>query len=349
LRAAVWAGPEELTIEEVPDPACPPDGALVRVAACGVSGGDSRLFFEGGDGIVGPWTFGHEVAGELVAVGDRVTPDRFALQPGARVNLISTLTCGHCAWCRRGMEHVCANGMRFGRQVQGGFAELVALPAMALRNVFEIPDGLPYEQATFADPLSDVICGHKDLAIGYGDAVVVIGGGPVGAAHAALARAQGARVALHESSPARIELCRAVLGDERVDYVDVSAREPIGAVLESTDGEGADVVIVATAAVRAQQDAIRMAARRGRVLYFSDLPPGVEEIAFPLNFQYEREIAVLGSYASRYDDQIGALRMLAANEGNVRDVISDVVDLAELPQACARIRDGDVLKIVVRP
>jgi L-iditol 2-dehydrogenase len=349
MRAAVWAGPEDLTVQEVPDAVCPDDGALVRVDACGVSGGDVRLYYQGGDGIRPPWTFGHEISGELVKVGPQARGAGFRLALGERVHVISTLTCGRCELCRQGLEHVCPNGLRMGRQVRGGFAELVALPAMALRNVFAIPAGLSPEHATFADPLSDVICGHKDLTITLGHSVVVIGGGPVGVAHAALARGQGARVQLHEVSSGRLDLCRAVLGEDGVDYVDVSGADPIDSVLAATDGRGADRVIVATAAVRAQEDAIRMAAPRGRVLYFSDLPPGVETIAFPLNVQYEREIAVLGSYASRYADQVRALEMLSRDDAGIRAVVSDVVTLEELPRAFARVRSGEVLKIVARP
>ena len=85
----------------------------------------------------------------------------------------------------------------------GAYADRVAIPNIALKNLFRIPDGLSPAHATFADPLSDVICGHKDIAIGLDDAVVVIGAGPVGTAHAALARLQGAgQVLLLERPPA---------------------------------------------------------------------------------------------------------------------------------------------------
>lgn len=349
MLAAVWMGPGQLAIEQAPDPECSSGGVVIRVDACGVSGGDVRLFFEGGDGVVPPWTFGHEITGELVEVSPQAVAAGFALQPGTSVAAISTLTCGRCIHCRQGLEHVCQHGVRVGRQLKGGFAELVALPEMALRNIFAIPSGLDPVAATFADPLSDVICGHKDLDIGFAQTVVVIGGGPVGTAHAALARAQGASVRLHEALETRLRLCREVLGDEQITYVPVASEDPVESVLAATGGLGADRVIVATAAVSAQEQGVAMAAPRGRVLFFSDLPPGVEHIRFPVNHQYAREIAVLGSYGSRYADQIGALEMLARNTGNVRAVVSDVVGLAELPEACRRIRAGEVLKVVVRP
>ena len=94
--------------------------------------------------------------------------------------------------CRSGHENLCLHGELMGFDHPGAYAEHVAIPSIALKNLFRIPDGLSPAHATFADPLSDVICGHKDLAITLDDVVAVIGAGPVGTAHAALARLQGA-------------------------------------------------------------------------------------------------------------------------------------------------------------
>ena len=119
--------------------------------------------------------------------------------------------------CLGGHEHLCVLGELMGFNYQGAYAELVAIPEIALKNLFRIPDGLSPAHATFADPLSDVICGHKDIAIGLDDTVVVIGAGPVGAAHAALARLQGAgQVLLCERSANRLELAEAILGQDRL-------------------------------------------------------------------------------------------------------------------------------------
>ena len=108
------------------------------------------------------------------------------------MHCISTLYCGHCRLCRSGNEHLCLNGELMGFDYPGAYAELVAIPAIAMKNLFRVPEGLSDVHSTFADPLSDAICGHKDLAVGLDDTVAVIGAGPVGTAHCALARPQGA-------------------------------------------------------------------------------------------------------------------------------------------------------------
>ena len=123
-----------------------------------------------------------------------------------------------------------------GFDYQGAYAQLVAIPEIALKNLFAIPEGLSDEVATFADPLSDAICGHKDIAVGLDDVVVVVGAGPVGTAHAAISRLEGARqVLLLEASGDRLELAREILGDERIAYVDVSSADGTEAVRSATD------------------------------------------------------------------------------------------------------------------
>ncbi|HEY3764569.1 MAG TPA: alcohol dehydrogenase catalytic domain-containing protein [Gaiellales bacterium] len=352
VRAAIWDGPGTMSLGSVPDARCPEDGALVRVTACGICGTDVRTFYNGDRRISPPWVLGHEISGELVQIGPRAADEvgAIGLSAGDLVHCISTLWCGRCRLCRSGNEHLCGNGGLMGFDYQGAYAELVAIPQVALKNLFRIPEGLSDVHATFADPLSDAICGHKDIAVGLDDSVVVIGAGPVGTAHAAIARLEGAgRVLLVETAASRLELAHAILGDERMGYVDASDADGIAAVRAATDDIGADVVIVACSSDKAQEQAMEMAAPRGRVLFFGGLPKGTTHINFPSNVLHYREVQVHGSYASRHRDQVHALDMLAADIGGIRRVVSDVVELDAAPAAFGRIRAGEVLKVVVTP
>ena len=352
MRAAIWNGPGSMEIGTAPDPVCPEDGVLLQVLACGVCGTDVRSFYNGDRRIEAPWVLGHEISGEVVEIGPRAEAEVSAsgISLGDAVHCISTLWCGRCRLCRGGAENLCLNGELMGFDHPGAYADRVAIPNIALKNLFRIPDGLSPAHATFADPLSDVICGHKDIAIGLDDTVVVIGAGPVGTAHAALARLQGAgQVLLLERATPRLELARAIVGDERIAYIDTEDRDGNAAVMSATDGFGADVVIVACSSDVAQQDAMEMAAPRGRVMFFGGLPKGTSHIAFPSNVLHYKEVQVHGSYASRHRDQVAALDMLAADVGGIRSVVSDIIGLDETPDAFPRIRAGEALKVVVTP
>jgi L-iditol 2-dehydrogenase len=341
-----------MSVADVPDATCPPDGVLLRVTACGICGTDVRTFFNGDRRITPPWVLGHEISGELLEIGPRAAEEvaESGIARGDHVHCISTLWCGRCRLCRGGNEHLCVRGELMGFDHQGAYTELVTIPQIALKNLFKVPAGLSDEIATFADPLSDAICGHKDIAIGLDDTVAVIGAGPVGTAHAAIARLEGAgQVLLLESAANRLSLAHRILGDERMSYVDVSATDGTAAVRTATDEIGADVVIVACSNGAAQEQAMEMAAPRGRVLFFGGLPKGTTHISFPSNVLHYQEVQVHGSYASRHRDQVHALDMLADDIGGLRGVISDVVDLDGAAEAFQRIRAGEVLKIVVAP
>jgi L-iditol 2-dehydrogenase len=179
---------------------------------------------------------------------------------------------------------------------------------------------------------------------------VVVGAGPVGTAHAALARLQGAgQVLLLERTSQRLELAREILGVERLSYVDTDSEDGTAAVMRATEGFGADVVIVACSSDAAQEQAMEMAAPRGRVMFFGGLPKGTTSINFPSNVLHYREVQVHGSYASRHRDQVRALDMLANDAGGIRAVVSDIISLDDTPAAFERIRSGDALKLVVAP
>jgi L-iditol 2-dehydrogenase len=330
-----------MSVGTAPDPVCAEDGVLLHVLACGVCGTDVRSFYNGDRRIEPPWVLGHEISGEVVEIGPRAEAEmaESGIGLGDAVHCISTLWCGRCRMCRGGAENLCLNGELMGFDHPGAYADRVAIPNIALKNLFRIPDGLSPAHATFADPLSDVICGHKDIAIGLDDVVVVIGAGPVGTAHAALARLQGAGlVMMLERTARRLELAREILGDDRVSYSDT----------EGEDGAAA-VVIVACSSDAAQEEAMGMAAPRGRVLYFGGLPKGTTHVRFPSNVLHYKEVQVHGSYASRHRDQVRALDMLATDAGGIRAVVSDIIGLDETPDAFPRIRAGEALKVVVAP
>jgi L-iditol 2-dehydrogenase len=341
-----------MEIGTAPDALCPEDGVLLQVLACGVCGTDVRSFYNGDRRIEAPWVLGHEISGEVLEIGPRAEEEvaEGGIEVGDAVHCISTLWCGRCRLCRSGAENLCLHGELMGFDHPGAYADRVAIPNIALKNLFRIPDGLSPAHATFADPLSDVICGHKDIAIGLDDVVVVIGAGPVGTAHAALARLQGAgQVLMLERAARRLELAHAILGDERISYVDTDDADGVAAVSRATDGFGADVVIVACSSDVAQQEAMEMAAPRGRVLFFGGLPKGTTHIQFPSNVLHYKEVQVHGSYASRHRDQVAALDMLASDAGGIRSVVSDIIGLDETPDAFPRIRAGEALKVVVAP
>ena len=191
MRAAVFQGLEKMVVQQVPDPALPDDESLIlKVHTCAVCGSDIRIFHHGNPRVKPPQIIGHEVAGEVVAVGSKVT--RFKV--GDRLATGADVPCGECEWCRNGLANNCATNYAIGYQFPGGFAEYMPLNGLTLRYgaVHHIPQGLSYEVASLAEPMGCCINGLELCNIKLGDTIVVIGAGPAGCMLMQLARSFGA-------------------------------------------------------------------------------------------------------------------------------------------------------------
>src|SRR5207249_3631169 len=142
--------------------------------------------------------------------------------------------------------------------------------------------------------LACVLNGQELARVGPGDDVVVVGAGPIGCLHARLARSRGARrVFLADLNRARLDLAASFVAPDAV--IDGSEMDSVDAVLKLTDGRGADVVITAAASGAAQQDAVLMAARSGRISLFGGLPKDAPTITLDSNLVHYRELTLVGA------------------------------------------------------
>jgi L-iditol 2-dehydrogenase len=254
MRAAVFHGPGDLRVGDLPRPRISDSELLLEVGACALCGSDVRTFRHGARNIDKPVILGHELSGTIVEIGHGVSGYR----TGQRVAVAPAIPCGDCDFCRRGVQTMCERLRSIGYEFDGGLAEFMAVPASAVRAgcVNLIPDAVPFAEAAIAEPLACVINAQELLNVGQGDTVVVLGAGPVGCLHAGLARLRGASVVLLvDMRPERLQRAHAFNVDLRIDasHEDVRAR-----VLDATEGRGASVVIVAAPSHRAQEQAITL-------------------------------------------------------------------------------------------
>jgi L-iditol 2-dehydrogenase len=262
---------------------------------------------------------GHEVAGEVVEVGEGA--DGWSL--GDRVQGIAAIPDGTCHECRHGWQTVCPNQERIGYQHDGGFAELLRFQARVLASMAStaFPSGLSFAEASLAEPLSCVINGQEQAQVGEGQAVVVVGAGTIGCLHVRLARARGAaRVLLIELSRRRLALAAGLVAPD--EAIGAGATDTVEAVRPLTGGRGADVVIVAAASGQAQGDALRRAARRGTVRFFGGLPKDNPTIASDANIVHHREVGIVGANGSSPDHYRQALHLIASGAVPVADLIT---------------------------
>jgi threonine dehydrogenase-like Zn-dependent dehydrogenase len=272
MLAAVYHGPHDIRLEEVPLPQPGPGEAVMRVRAASICATDLRIFNHGHfkipEGAV--CILGHEVAGEIVAVGEQVT----YLTPGMRVAVVPNVGCGVCWECVRGNNNLCPDYDAFGITLDGGFAEymLITVPAMQQGNMVEIPDNLSFEEAALNEPLSCCYNAQQACRLAPGETMVIMGAGPMGLMNLLLARYSGAgQVIVSEVQENRAHQA-AEFGADLV--VDPNKRDLKEAVLKATGGRGAGVIIVAVGSAALQGQAVELAARRGRVNFFAGLAAG---------------------------------------------------------------------------
>ena len=270
MKAALFYGGPDIRVETAPDPVPGPGEVLVRVRAAGVCGSDLHRYRRKDDHQTEPSMTGHELAGDIAAVG----PGVMGLAVGQRVGVEPRhlVSCGHCRWCLRGDTELCPEvGMEDGRHVQStGFAEYSLEPA---ENCYPLPDMLPYDTAAILDVYAVAVHALHRVPVGPMDTVVVFGAGAVGLAVVQVARTLGAgRVIAVDTWDAPLAAARQ-LGCDAV--INSTEADVVAAVRDLTGGQGADVVFEAVGGraptFAAALDVVARGGRVGVIGMFSDV------------------------------------------------------------------------------
>jgi L-iditol 2-dehydrogenase len=344
MRVVRFHAPRDVRVEDAPEPSAGPGDLVIRVRNCSMCGTDAKIWRSGHPNLRPPRVLGHEVAGEVVEVGAGAR----GWSVGDRVQVIAAIPDGSCHACRRGRMTVCPGQETIGYQYDGGFAERMRVPAkvLAVDGVNRVPQGLSFAEASVAEPLACVINGQEQARVGHGDTVVVVGAGPIGCLHVRLARARGAgRVFLTELNPRRLELAAGLVAPDEV--IAAEAADTVAAVGKLTDGRGADVVIVAAASGRAQEDALRMAARGGTVSFFGGLPRDRPTITVDANIVHYREVGIVGANGSSPAHNRRALELIASGAVPVADLITHRLPLERAIEGIHTVTRGEAIKVTV--
>lgn len=339
MRAVVYAAPKRFSVREVPDPVIGPGDALVRPTLSGVCGTDLHIH-DGGFFAAFPLTPGHEITGEVVAVGEEVED----IRPGQRVVVDNATPCGYCVPCGRGEPLFCVNFTSLGVNAPGGFAELVRTPAA---KVFDAED-LDPEVAVLAEPLACAVHGMDVLDLRTGSDVLLLGSGTTGLLLAQLLLHGGAgRLTVAAPTAFKLELARQY-GVDRV--VQISRGEPevtIRRLAELAPG-GYDVAIDATGAVGLVEGLPSLVREGGTVLVYG-MCGEEQRVSWSPYDIFRRELTVKGSFAqvNCFERSLGMLR-----SGRIRShgLLTHRFALEDYGRALDAVRsDPTCLKAVVAP
>lgn len=338
-------------LKEVNVPAVPHGGLVIRVSANTICGSDLKTWrgqhvkLSGASlkSIPLPRIMGHEIAGVVTAVGSEVS----GYQVGDTVSVACVIPCGRCRPCRRGWLVMCDEVTIFGWDWDGGFAEYMAVPAHAVQvgAVNHVAAAISPLGAAVAEPLSCAVNAQERAVVGPGDTVVVIGAGTIGCLNVELARLRGAdQVVVVQRSRARLEKARIAGADHYMSPLD---EDPVERVIEITDGVGADVVLVCASSARAQQEAVKMAAKRGRVCLFAGLARDAETLPVDTNLVHYRELSVYGAHGSSPAQHRLAARMISEGRIDTAKYVEEVFPLVEIHGAIEAAKAGRSFKVAV--
>ncbi len=347
MLAAVLYDQEDLRIEQIPDPEIGDGEVLLRSRAVSICGTDMRIYRFGHRRLEpgAHRVLGHELAGEVVRVG----PGADGPAEGTRVAVAPNFGCGGCRMCQRGWYHLCPDYGAIGLTVDGGLAEFVRVPAVAVQQgcLLEMPEGLSFAQAAVNEPFACVYNGYERCQTRPGDVVVIVGAGPIGIMHIQMSRLAGAsKIIIADLVAARLELAGRLGADETVD---TTACDLVEAVMDLTDGAGADVVITACPAPDVQPQALELAADHARINFFGGLPQGAEKVTLDSNLIHYKELTVTGSHGCCTWHCRKALELQGSGAVDLRPLITNVFELAKADEAMAAALAGVGLKTVVHP
>jgi L-iditol 2-dehydrogenase len=344
MIAAVLYGSEDLRIEQMDVPSVAPDEVLLRVRLALTDGTDLKVWKRGYHAkmIQPPAVFGHEVVGNIAALGKRVDP-RWRI--GMRVITANSAPCLRCYHCRRGQENLC-DDLLFNN---GAYAEYMRIPGrIVMENMLEVPHSVDDQSAALVEPLACVLRGIHEMEVRTGDTTAVIGCGPIGLNFVRMLSRRGVRVIALARRAAPLEVARR-LG--AVATINVTETGDVAKVVKALteDERGPDSVVEAAGNPATWKQALAMVRRGGVVNFFSGLPTGTHVEIEPAAIHYS-EIKIISPFHHTPRFIREALEAIRRGDISAHDFVTEEIRLVDLPKAFERmkLRSGEI-KLAVRP
>lgn len=342
VKAGVLKNINEISYMTVADPDLGPGDMLLKVKVATVCGTDIRILRgQKTAGVRYPSILGHEFSGVVAHNGGHAD-----FTSGQAVCVCPQFACGHCGYCLRGAENLCANLVAMGYERDGAFAEYVSIPARAVRagHVIPMPAGVTFETAALAEPLACVMNGQELVGVKAGDVVVVLGAGPIGILHVKLARLAGARCII-VSEPSELRR-RAALAEGADLALDPANSDLLDQTRRATDGQGADVAILAVGLPALVPVATHLVRKRGRVSLFAGFAKG-ETSVIDVNAIHYNELMVTGAFGLTRLQFARALALIASGRLALGSLLTHRFGLSEIELALHTAEQGNAIKVAI--
>ncbi len=336
----VAPGVGNIELRDIDEPFPEAGQVKIRVHTAGICGTDLHIYKDEFRSVP-PVVLGHEIAGEVVAVGDGVD----ARTIGTRVTTETYFyTCGTCRYCRSGNVNLCLRRRSIGSAVNGGFTNYVIVPQ---KNVHLLPDNLDLVAGALTEPLACVVHGVLTTpTVAPGDVAVIAGPGAIGLLTLQVVKAAGATVIMlgTDADAPRLALARELGADMTLNV----QRDDVKAAVEevTVEGMGADVVYECSGAGAAAAQLLELVRRRGRYVQIGLFG---KSIAWDLDQICFREVTVTGSNASIPSAWTRAIQLLGSGQVKTAPLITNIYPVTEWQTAFDAFEAKQGIKMVLQP
>lgn len=347
MKAVVLHGPgnypNNYEVMEIERPVCGDSEILLKMKAAALCGTDKRIFTGAKTKGVRPDSVvGHEICGRIEAVGKNVR----GYAVGEKVAIANVIPCGYCSACLSGRENACMNRKAIGYEFDGGFQEYLVIPEICIEagNVVKLPEEVSYAAGALIEPLACCIRGLRNTGTSFNDTVLIIGAGPIGLMHLQLSLIVGAKeVFVSEPDPEKRALAMK-LGAKRA--VDARNEDLYGIIMEATNGEGVDRIVMAIGVNALVDSTFKLAKRGGTVCLFAGFPTGKMSEFDPSVIHYN-ELNITGSTAYKRIDYLQSADMVRTGKIDLDAIVSKNFKLDDFREALELHMAGTALKIVI--
>jgi 2-desacetyl-2-hydroxyethyl bacteriochlorophyllide A dehydrogenase len=327
--------------EDVEKPRIGPDQVLVNVKATGICGSDLHLYRGEAIGALPelpiPFIPGHEFAGEIAEVGSNVK--HFKL--GDRISAELMVGCGHCYYCNIGQKLYCTSIREIGVDMNGSYAEYVAVPE---QNLHLLPEGMAWEDAALCDCLSSALHSFEKLSSEILKNVVILGAGPIGLCGVQIAKTIGAKTVVSvDIVPRRLQLAKQLGADHTINAAEVDA---VKEVVRLTDGTGADAVMEMAGTPATIASSVEMARKNGEIVWMGY---HMEPITLRQFLVMAKAIHIHGSFDYTWLTYERAIHLITSGRVKMRPFVTHQLPLSEVSKAFDLLTKKDAIKVVMKP
>jgi L-iditol 2-dehydrogenase len=338
MKVAMYYGKEDIRTEEIASPEIGKDEVLVKMKACGICGSDLMDWYLKSRA---PLVLGHEPAGVIAKKGRKVKDFNI----GDRVFVHHHVACLTCHYCIHGDYTLCEQFHKTHIE-PGGLAEYFKVPAPNLQiDTLKISETLPFEEATFIEPVGCCLRALKKCSIQAGDSLAIIGVGAIGIIHVALSKIFGAeKTFVSDLIDYRLNVAKQFGADVTINPV----KEDLPAVVKAeTDGRGVDTAVVTASSLEAYKTGLSVCRKGGKLCIFAPTEPSKYLQISPKELFFS-EIQIIPSYSTSHLETRVALKLIKSGRINVKKLITHRFKLVEAAKAFKTASENkESLKVIV--